>query len=396
MKELTKLKRIGLLIPDLNSGGAERVISLMSKVLDEETEVFLILFNGKIIKYDFSGNLININLPSVSGKLNKITNFFFRIRRLNKIKRTYKLDIVISFLRAANIVNYGSNSIGKKLISVRGYSDYKKSGKMYSYMQKKLDGIIFPSNLMLSNFTQNFSVDSKKSVLLYNPVNIDLIEESIKSPLQKDVLSFIKKHKAICSVGSFKKDKGQWNLLKSFFLLKKEIPNAGLLFIGTNGELEEDIKEMVRKSPYKESIMFVGHQDNPYNIISNCEVFVLPSLNEGFPNVLLEAMACKVPVISTNCNTGPSEILLDNYLEAINIHKSLRANYGILIPQFSEEINFDPQKIEDEHLILKEELNAILVDETLNNEYREKAKERSRKFDLSAFKKDMLRIINSI
>lgn len=209
-------KKIGLLIPNLLHGGAEKVLAQISDILSHQYDVYMILFDGKSISYNFSGQLINLNCRAKRSILNKAVNSILRVFRLNKIKKDLQLDLVISFLRSANIVNYFSNNQGKKLISCRGYSDFLKSNKLYARMLKKVDGIIFPSLSMSQEFIENYNADSKTIITLYNPIDIDKIELLKNEDVEDKFIEFITSHKTICNMGSFKKDKGQWHLIKTF------------------------------------------------------------------------------------------------------------------------------------------------------------------------------------
>jgi len=96
-----------------------------------------------------------------------------------------------------------------------------------------------------------------------------------------------------------------------------------LIVIG-EGELRPVLCELARKLNIHESVEFVGFKENPYAWISKADIFVLSSDYEGFPNVLLESMACKTPIISVDCPSGPSEIITD-------------CENGLLVPTHDEE-----------------------------------------------------------
>jgi glycosyltransferase involved in cell wall biosynthesis len=376
-------ENIGLLIPNLMHGGAERVIAHMSSILSLKHNVFLILFDGKSVKYDYSGTLIDLDCPPKNNLLQRLITFLLRIHRLNKIKKIHNITIVISFLKSANLVNYYSNFRSKKVISCRGYRDFNKSSKLYAKMLLKVNGIIFPAKLMSDKFVELYKVDKTKVFTIHNTVNVNSIKELMDKPVEPLILEFLTTHKTICSMGSFKHDKGQWNLIKSFNLLKNKVPNAGLIFIGDGGEYEQKIKEMSRENKYKDDIIFLGHQSNPYRYISKCDVFVLTSINEGFPNALLEAIVCNVSVVSTDCDSGPREILsLNNPTEKV-INRKIKIGRNYLIPAFSSVVNFEIDNISKEHIFLAEAMyesfgdtskmtQASIIKNFENNKFSEK------------------------
>ena len=106
------------------------------------------------------------------------------------------------------------------------------------------------------------------------------------------------------------KQKNYQLLLRSFSqVLKKK--NAYLIIIG-EGDQKNKLIEICKTLNISQFVDFYGISDNPYFFLKNCDLFVLPSLWEGFPNVLLEAIACKSKIIATNCEGGSFEIL-NNY-----------------------------------------------------------------------------------
>jgi N-acetylgalactosamine-N,N'-diacetylbacillosaminyl-diphospho-undecaprenol 4-alpha-N-acetylgalactosaminyltransferase len=102
-----------------------------------------------------------------------------------------------------------------------------------------------------------------------------------------------------------------------------------LVVLGQGPELEV-LKELATQLGVADRTIFAGFQANPFPIVANADAYVLPSNGEGFPNSLVEAMCLGVPVISTNCQTGPSEILED--VADLDVKRVHRARFGILVP----------------------------------------------------------------
>jgi glycosyltransferase involved in cell wall biosynthesis len=93
-------------------------------------------------------------------------------------------------------------------------------------------------------------------------------------------------------------------------LVLEQIPNAQLVILGS-GEKEAELKEQASRLGIDAQVYFLGFQKNPFSYIKAADLFVLPSLFEGFALVLVEAMACETPVIATDCPFGPREVLDD-------------------------------------------------------------------------------------
>lgn len=389
-----KSKRIGLLIPNLLSGGAERVLSLTSILLTQAGyEVYFILFDIDNISYEFSGKLINLKSKAGSTIFHKIFQRLARIIKLSYYKKKYELDTIISFLYAANVVNYYSIGKSKKILSCRGYADYIENGKKYSMMLNKVESVIVQTERMKSDFVNNYSTDPVKINVIHNPFDIKGIANKSMEDIDNDIIEFIENHKTICTMGSFKKDKGYWHLIKAFIHAKKSVNNLGLVIIGERGEMRQEIRKMVENSDYCEDILFMGYQENPFKYISKCTLFVSTSINEGFPNALVEAMACGLPVISTDCMTGPWEILtcMEPYEPVTDIKY---AEYGILIQSLEDVIDFDINIISPGEVILSKAIVTLLLDDNLINKYSSLAKERADHFEANNYTNKLIELLS--
>ncbi len=117
--------------------------------------------------------------------------------------------------------------------------------------------------------------------------------------------------------------------MKAFSIIKDKV-HAKLVIVG-NGVLEKELKDEAAKLGITASVFFCGFQHNPYKFIANADCFVLSSLTEGFPNVLLEALACKKTVVSTDCQSGPRELLSPSSDPSLQVQKGYEvAEFGIL------------------------------------------------------------------
>lgn len=187
--------------------------------------------------------------------------------------------------------------------------------------------------------------------------------------------------------------KNHINLLKSFKLLYQELKDVVLVLIGSDGELEEQIYKMVNHSTISEAVIFLGKQSNPFKYEKMADLFVLPSLYEGIPNVLIEAMAVGLPVIATDCPSGPKEILCSSPDLSRVTMKSERVDYGILIQPFDDTLDFDIDNVSEQNFILAKEMKNLLMDLNLNNYYRKQSLLRSKDYDLAKYQKELNEIV---
>lgn len=205
--------------------------------------------------------------------------------------------------------------------SPSGWSQNPIKKNIYKILFKLADSIIVNSKDFAKQMYEIFNV---KCEVIYNPLNK---EEIIKKGKEKFFNKFLYKNRnffKIISVGRFVNQKDHLTLLKAFQIISKKI-NAKLILMG-QGINKVKYLQFIKKNNLKNNVLILKFNNNPYKVISNTDVFVLSSKYEGLPNVLLEAMALKKFIISTNCPTGPREILMNGklgFLYKIGDYKNL-------------------------------------------------------------------------
>lgn len=156
--------------------------------------------------------------------------------------------------------------------------------------------------------------------------------------------------------------------------LRKYIPDIQLVILG-QGVYYNKLEKLVQSLNLKECVHLMGAKSNPYKYMYNADIFVLTSLYEGFPNVLVEAMSVGLPIVSVDCKSGPRELLNDDVNITIKNNYFL-ADYGILTPDFLEDncSEFIKEKF------LKEAIIKLLKNKKLYCRYRELSINRSKEF----------------
>lgn len=387
--------KIAIIVPSLAGGGVEKVAAELSSYLAKNNEVFFILFENKEIVYPFSGKIIRTNTPSKKNLFMKMINSLKRIRIVNKIKKRMSFDLTISFERNANLVNLISKKREKIIVSEHSIkitdSIYFKIYKwFYEHLYKKSDAIVVPSMGMKEMLMDNYKITGENISVINNPINEKRINHLISKNCNDNDVFSNKEDFYIISAGRLDFSKGYWHLIKAFSIVKKEIKNSKLLILGS-GNQREDLVKLI-ESLDVDDVSFLGFRENPYYYFYNSNLFVASSIYESFSNVIIEAMACGLPVISTYCS-GPKEILdpgsdLKTISEKIHL-----GSYGVFVPPFnSEEDVFAP--ISDSDKNLADAILFVMKNENIIKEYREKSIERSKDFYLDKIMKKWEKILS--
>ena len=369
------MAKIGLLITKLNGGGAERTAANLSSLFDEYgEEVYLITFDGSNITYPYKGKLIDLSLGINKNVFDAIKKNIKRIIKVKKIKKKYNLDVCISFLDTPNLVNVLSGGKCKKIVSIRNYLSLEKPSfirkQLIRFSSIRADKTVCISKNVEYDMRDFFKIKEKKLCTIYNPVDIKsllTIEEDYT--FDKEFSDYFN----IVTMGRLTYQKGQWNLI---YAIVVQYPKVRLYILG-DGELKNELEELVKKLELEEHVFFLGFISNAHKFLRQCDLFVLTSLFEGLGNVLLEAMALGLPVISTDCKSGPREIIAPNsniksVCENIDVER-----FGILVKQFSKEKNI----VDNDSLVyIKQAIEMFYLDKKLREKYTTKSKMRANDF----------------
>lgn len=376
-------KKILLITPMLHQGGFERICAMTARLLSDIYEVNIAVFTKKDMFYDVTGiDLIDLKLPAKNGRLGKIGNIIKRTARLRALKKSLGIDISYSFGTTANIANVLSKTKDRTWAGIRGYGALTDSG--IGLICRRADMVISCTKAMEADIIQRFA--PKACATLYNPCDTAEIERLScdESAIAPEDAAFIAGHGAvIASMGREDDLKGFWHLIKSFSLVREALPDAGLMIIG-DGEYRE-YRELAKALRIEDAVLFTGVRANPFALLKRADLYALTSETEGFPNALIEAMACRVPCVSVNCMTGPGEILSDDYTKYTDRHQVYEAEYGVLTGIFTGEKNLDAAVITDEEKTFADTVVRLLTDSGRKNAYKERAYKRAGAFGMEAY-----------
>lgn len=393
------MKNICLLIYDLRSGGAEHVISEWSQLLSKDYNVFMTIFDhADQICYPYSGKLVNLNVPSDNrNALSKISKVLKRAQKLKQFVKQEKIDMVISFCNECNLVNFISTHSAVKMCSIRSASDVHSNPFVKYVIKSNNNKLIIQTDALKKSLIEEFGATiSEKFIVIGNPFDTNRIKQMALEEPPIEIAEILRDKKTIVSVASFKQQKNHSGLLRVFEIVAKEVPDAYLLLVGSNSTgLQKPVEDMVKMSSYADRIIFTGEQSNPFAIDSRCSVFVLPSLAEGIPNALAEAMICGAPVIAADCPTGPAELLTnDPSTICFNDEGIYEANYGILARRFNGYTDYNYEGPNDDYLPFANAIIKALKDNDYLSSLKAKSYDGARRFDWEDYRKNLVSLVN--
>ena len=328
-------------INTLQSGGAERVVSLLLEHLRNDFELHLALYTN-IVDYKIPAEIkvFDLQQPLQQNRIIRLLKMPAQAYKLYRYCKRNHINVSVAFLYRPCYLNALMKSIwrykGKVIMCERTHQttmqqSQSKIYRMFSkfmvrFSYKRADLVLANSYAMQTDLVENFRIKTPVRVI-YNPIDLHYIKTHIGeepvTPLDPNYFYFV-------NVGGFRREKNHLLLLQAFFILK-HLP-CKLLIVG-GGILEEELKQKVQDLGMQDSVIFCGFDTNPFKYVSRSDCFVLSSDVEGFPNVLIESLACGIPVISTDCSSGPRELLApatDLHHRAINNYEI--GEYGILTP----------------------------------------------------------------
>ncbi len=335
-------KNILILSATMQKGGAERVISLLLKELDMNQNInvhFIMLEDG--IEYDIPSKIKPIVFSTIpKSGIKKLIELPFIAWRLKRYIGNNHIETVISFLYRPNYINILCTLLGSKhksIINIRSTtSRYKKEGllgKVNLFLVKSLfnkaDMIISNSKGVDEDLKSLMSITTDTKVI-HNPVDVEYIN-SKKNILEDNAVDFLYNKKYIISVGRLIPLKRNGDLIDAFYKLQKKDDSLELIFLG-DGSLKSTLVAHCKKLEINDKVHFLGNVSNPFYYLDKSDLFVMNSEIEGFPNVLVEAMAVGLPVVSSDCKNGPREILVDE-------------KYGLLYPVGDTKVLIEKMKI---------------------------------------------------
>lgn len=300
---------------NLCNGGAQRVISIVSSYLAEKGyDVHLLLFSRNEKEYPISEKVKITSIGNNYEEYSKIS-LMERIRFIRKLLKKLKPDIGIGFLEGGYALQLASCGIKyKRVASARINPQYILSSKSFRGRINRMwfggaDKIVLQTK---SQFKMVPETWKERSCIIANPVS-ELALNNKCELYEKNCRRFI-------MVGRLEQQKNYPMAFKAIEIVKEKYPDVHLDVFG-KGALESSLQQMIDQKGLADQITMRGWTQNALEEYTKHDLFLMTSDYEGMPNALMEAMAVGLPCVSTDCETGPSDLINDGengYLVPVN------------------------------------------------------------------------------
>ncbi len=295
------MKNYMFVVPSLSKGGAERVVSVLASGLAEKGYTVSILRYFKTdADYSVSEKVNVITLSQNESDYDRMSKFVL-FYKMHKVFKEHNPDYIIPFLRRVNIqtvlASFGYFKRIVYTVRVSPYIDGGMLGKIHAFLINHTNKTIVQNNEQKEFYDKNVQ---KRIYILPNPVNEQFLET-------QTVFDHTKEFRVISS-GRLTKQKNFSMLIKAFSKFSEQKENVYLDIYG-EGEEKENLQALVDSLNMQKRIMLKGRINDLPNVYKKASLYVMSSNYEGMPNALLEAMAIGLPCVSTDCKTGPKEMI---------------------------------------------------------------------------------------
>jgi N-acetylgalactosamine-N,N'-diacetylbacillosaminyl-diphospho-undecaprenol 4-alpha-N-acetylgalactosaminyltransferase len=183
----------------------------------------------------------------------------------------------------------------------------------------KADSLICNSQGNATDLVDNFGINPRPIKVIHNPIDIESIRkiEPLDNFFNTDYFNVV-------TIGRMDAGKNHELLIKAI----EQYKNVRLYILG-DGHLRNHLEQITKDLNIIDQVFFLGFDSNPYKYLKNADLFMFGSNHEGFPNVCIEALCCGLPLLTTNCKSGPDEIL---ELKEPKTDDIMITQYGILTP----------------------------------------------------------------
>ena len=315
IKENMTVQKIAFYIPSFDGGGAERVMVNLANGMAERPDIdvdFIVTQKIGPLEGDVSEkvNLVNLNSKRIITSLVPLTTYI----------RKKQPDFLVSALNTANIVSILAKllSLRKTILLVTVHNTLSMAASNPKFRRTRLipklmsslfpiaNGIVTVSKGVAEDLASVTGLNRDSIEVIYNPVITPEVRTLSQQPCT-DAWVNDPTTPTLLGIGRLSPQKDFANLLEAVAIVVKQRP-VKLIILG-EGDLREDLEAQIADLKLTQYVKMPGFVKNPYSYMKNADLFVLSSQWEGLPTVLIESLFCNTKLVSTDCPSGPKEIL---------------------------------------------------------------------------------------
>jgi len=339
-------KKMCVLINSMTAGGAEKVVATLYPQYQTSGVPVSFLSLERNDFHTIEGVTpvyFSNQTGEAEGGIKKLFSLFRFALKLKKYIKDNQIDLVQSHIYRSNYVNVLARIFGAKhkvqLVNHGMPSQYLTeglAGKTNLWLIKRLypkaDQVICPSQGMVDQFIA-LGVSKDKSQLIRNPFDLEDLRTQANQEMHSGEFEFEPQKQYLIAIGRLLTVKRMEDVIWAFYELQKDMPKAELIFLG-DGEKRAAMAALIMQLAIGKKVHMQGDVKNPHKYLVRSDVLVSASEFEGFSNVIVEALVAGTPVISTDCESGPREILAPGTTREEKIAPSLvqRVKHGLLVP----------------------------------------------------------------
>ena len=310
--------RVAFFIPTMNLGGAQQVtVTIANGLAARGYSVDLVLARGVgplLNRVDRAVTVVDLETPEIPG-----VGVLAAVPALRAYLRRERPDVLFAAMMNANVVGVLTDAIAgvetrlvlteHNTFGVRPGLRDRATATLASALYPRADHVVGVSQGVVDSVVAGTRVTGDRVSVLYNPIDVDDIRAAASEELDAEARELMEGD-VVFTVGRLEDAKDHAMLLRAFRRVHEERPWVKLV-VGGSGSNREALEELAAEFGLSDVVTFAGYVDNAYAYMAAASVFALSSKHEGLPTVLLEALACETPIVSTDCPSGPREILAD-------------------------------------------------------------------------------------
>ena len=342
-------------------------------------EIDILLNSDNDIQYPYRGRIYSLGIKEPHNRKSisyQARVFVKRMLILRKLKHDNQYEASISIITSANIANVLTKVSGCRTVITEVYMPNERPsfkekyiiGSLTSTYYNKADRIVAETKAIGAYLINTHRVDPDKIVIIPNSIDVDEINTLAQKQLNDKERDIFNKESTFVTAGRITYQKAHWHLIRAFSKVVQYDRSAKLVIFG-EGELKEMLIGLVKAYRLENNVFLHGFTGELDKYVARCRAFVMPSMYEGMPTALLQAMAVGVPCIITDFYT-------DSHIQGV-----LYTEWGVMCQMFSGQYHSAEDELEESENVFAYAMIEMLSNKEIYSRYCVASRRRSIAFD---------------